>query len=142
METYWKQNKMIRVASKYMKNDKRKNKRISLLLIFIILFWFIDIVNIINPQDYLQKYSSQGVESISYYRVKVALLMGGDVNKQYDQMTSPVYSAYLANRKEIFNLLLSDADCHNINKVIRSDSKNGLLKAAIREYDMRCSNHK
>lgn len=121
-------------------NDMKKKIRnliIALLLIFT-LVGLVDITTIFNPQKYLYKYSTQGVEMISYYRVKIALMMGADVNEEYDGLSTPLYSSYVTKRVEIFNILLPLANCESLSQIVNSNTKNDLFDLSLKKYNEEC----
>lgn len=116
---------------------KIRNLIIALLLIFT-LVGLVDITTIFNPQKYLYKYSTQGVEMISYYRVKIALMMGADVNEEYDGFSTPLYSSYVTKRAEIFDILLPLANCKSLSQIVNSNTENDLFDLSLQKYNEEC----
>lgn len=108
------------------------------MLLILILVGLIDIATIFKPQKYLSKYSAQGIEVVSYYRVKVALLMGADVNEEHDRFSTPLYSSYITQRAEIFNILLPLANCESLSQIVNSNTKNDLFDLSLQKFNEEC----
>jgi hypothetical protein len=118
---------------------RKINRTVSFVLILLLII-YIDLINIVRPNWYLQRYAGYSQDFLSYYKVKAALILGADPNIRIGDTKegeTPFFVSYFLGNSKVALLMLPQMNCSNLRRVERAERKEGYEKIKI-ELESRC----
>jgi hypothetical protein len=118
----------------------RKINRFVCFVLLLLLIIYMDLINIVRPNWYLQRYAGYSHDFLSYYKVKIALVLGAEPNNKIgdtEEGETPFFVSYFLGNAKVALLMLPQMNCSNLRRAESADRRAGyqMIKA---ELEFRC----